>query len=156
MVYSDRQWRTFFRLLGREQEFERDPRFSNMATRTEHIEALYSELAALMAERTTAEWLGLLQQADIPAMPLHNLESLLQDPHLAATGFFSVQDHPSEGRLRQMAVPSRWSATQPRATRPVPRLGEDSAAVLREHGYSDDEIEALKRAGVTSTPPPGA
>jgi crotonobetainyl-CoA:carnitine CoA-transferase CaiB-like acyl-CoA transferase len=156
MVYSDRQWRAFFRLLGREQEFERDPRFSNMATRTEHIEALYSELAALMAERTTAEWLGLLQQADIPAMPLHNLESLLQDPHLAATGFFSVQDHPSEGRLRQMAVPSSWSATQPRATRPVPRLGEHSAAVLREYGYSDDEIEALKRAGVTSTPPPAA
>jgi len=109
-----------------------------------------------MGERTTAEWLGLLQQADIPALPLHNLESLLQDPHLAATGFFSVQDHPSEGRLRQMAVPSSWSATQPRATRPVPRLGEHSAAVLREYGYSDDEIEALKRAGVTSTPPPAA
>jgi len=152
LVYSDRQWRSFFRLLGREAEFERDPRFANMATRTENIGELYAELAALIAERSTAEWLDLLEKADIPAMPLHSLESLLDDPHLAATGFFSTAEHPSEGRLRQMAVPSTWSATQPRATRAVPRLGEDSVAVLREHGYSPGQIRELMAAGITREP----
>lgn len=151
MVYSDRQWRSFFRLLGREAEFDKDPRFANMATRTQHIDDLYRELATVVAERTTAEWVPLMEQADIPAIPLHSLESLLQDPHLAATGFFSAEDHPTEGRLRHMAVPSTWSATQPRATRHVPRLGENSVEVLREHGFDEQEIEALLRAGVTRT-----
>lgn len=152
LVYSDRQWRSFFRLLGREDEFEHDPRFANMTTRTRNIEAIYGELAAVIAERTTAEWLALLEDADIPAMPLHSLESLLHDPHLAAVGFFSMTDHPSEGRLRQMTVPSTWSRTQPRATRPTPRLGEHSVGVLREHGYSDEEIRDLMAAGVTRAP----
>ena len=152
LVYSDRQWRSFFRLLGREDEFERDPRFASMTTRTRNIEAIYGELAAVIAERTTAEWLALLEDADIPAMPLHSLESLLHDPHLAAVGFFSMTDHPSEGRLRQMAVPSTWSRTQPCAIRPAPRLGEHSVAVLREHGYSDEEIRDLMAAGVTRAP----
>jgi len=109
--------------------------------------ALYRELAELLLTRTTAEWLELFNKADIPAMPLHTLESLLDDEHLAATGFFSVEEHPTEGRLRQMAYPSTWSATQPGATRPVPRAGEHSIEVLRELGYSDKRIEDLIRSG---------
>lgn len=154
LVYSDRQWRSFFKALGREDEFERDPRFTNMTTRTENIGALYGELAALLATRTNAEWLTLLDGADIPAMPLHSLDSLLADPHLEATGFFSFVDHPSEGRLREMAVPSTWSASQPKAQRHVPRLGEHSVEVLREIGYSDERVAALIQHGVTATPSP--
>jgi crotonobetainyl-CoA:carnitine CoA-transferase CaiB-like acyl-CoA transferase len=123
MIYTDRHWRAFFKALGREEAFERDPRYRNMTARTENIVALYRELAELLLTRTTAEWLDLFNKADIPAMPLHTLESLLADEHLAATGFFSFDEHPSEGRLRQMAYPSTWSATQPQCSRPVPRLG---------------------------------
>jgi crotonobetainyl-CoA:carnitine CoA-transferase CaiB-like acyl-CoA transferase len=153
MIYTDRHWRSFFRALGREREFEQDPRYRTMTSRTEHIETLYGELAALLRTRTTADWLELLNGADIPAMPLHTLESLLADPHLAATGFFGHEEHPSEGKLRTMAYPSTWSATQPAASRPAPRLGEHSAAVLREAGYTDERIEALVRAGATRVAP---
>jgi crotonobetainyl-CoA:carnitine CoA-transferase CaiB-like acyl-CoA transferase len=153
MIYTDRHWRSFFRALGRERDFEQDPRYRTMTSRTEHIETLYRELAELLQTRTTAEWLELLNGADIPAMPLHTLESLLADPHLAATGFFGQEEHPSEGRLRTMAYPSTWSATQPAASRPAPRLGEHSAAVLREAGYTDERIEALVRAGATRVAP---
>jgi crotonobetainyl-CoA:carnitine CoA-transferase CaiB-like acyl-CoA transferase len=152
MIYTDRHWRAFFRELGREQEFERDPRYRTMTSRTENIAVLYRELAELLLTRTTAEWLELFNRADIPAMPLHTLESLLADEHLAATGFFSSEDHPSEGRLRSMAYPSTWSATQPGGNRPVPRLGEHSVEVLREIGYSDERIERLLRSGVTAVP----
>ena len=153
MIYTDRHWRAFFRALGREDEFERDPRYRDMTARTENIVALYRELAELLLTRTTAQWLDLLNKADIPAMPLHTLESLLADEHLAATGFFSFGEHPTEGRLRQMAYPSTWSATQPRCSRPVPRLGEHSLEVLREIGYSEDRIEALIQCGATATIP---
>ena len=151
MVYTDRHWRSFFRALGREEDFDRDPRYRSMTTRTENIVALYRELADLLLTRTTAEWLELLNRADIPAMPLNSLESLLADEHLSATGFFSFADHPSEGRLREMAFPSTWSVTQPQGTRPVPRHGEHSLEVLREIGYNDERIEALIRSGVTAT-----
>ena len=153
MIYTDRHWRSFFRELGREQEFERDPRYKNMTSRTEHIADLYRELAELLLTRSSAEWLALFERADVPAMPLNTPDSLVADAHLQATGFFSFADHPSEGRLRQMAYPSTWSDTQPAATRHVPRLGEHSAEVLREIGYSEDRIAAMFESGVTATTP---
>jgi crotonobetainyl-CoA:carnitine CoA-transferase CaiB-like acyl-CoA transferase len=153
MVYTDRHWRSFFKALGREDEFERDPRYSSMTSRTENIAALYKELADLLVTRTTAEWLEFFDRADIPAMPLHSPDTLAADPHLQATDFFSFVDHPSEGRLRQMAFPSTWSATQPSASRHAPRLGEHSIEVLKEFGYSDERIATLLRDGVTAVSP---
>ena len=150
MIYTDRHWRAFFQALGRAEDFENDRRYRSMASRTENIVALYRELAELLLTRTTAEWLALFNGADIPAMPLHTLESLLADEHLAATGFFSFEEHPTEGRLRRMAYPSTWSVTQPRSTRPAPRAGEHSAEVLREIGYSEARIDALVRSGAAA------
>ena len=153
MIYTDRHWQAFFRELGRPDEFERDPRYRNMTTRTEHIADLYRELAELLVTRTTAEWLALFERADVPAMPLNSPDALFADPHLQASGFFSVFDHPSEGSLRQMAYPSTWSDTQPGPTRHVPRLGEHSAEVLRELGYGADRIAALIESGATVQAP---
>ena len=155
MIYTDRHWRSFFRALGREDEFDRDPRYRSMTARTEHIVALYRELAELLCTRSTHEWLTLFEDADIPAMPLHTPDTLLRDPHLAATGFFSLTEHPSEGRIRQMAFPSTWSASQPESSRHAPRLGEHSVEVLREIGYTQQRIGALLEGGVTAAPPEG-
>ena len=154
MIYTDGHWRAFFRALGREAEFDADPRYASMTARTENIVALYRELADLLLTRTTAQWLELFSRADVPAMPLHTPDSLLDDPHLAATGFFSFSEHPSEGRLRQMAYPSTWSESQPTGSRHAPRLGEHSLEVLREIGYNDEQIDSLIASGVTRSPSP--
>ncbi|HEY5637623.1 MAG TPA: CoA transferase, partial [Burkholderiales bacterium] len=113
--------------------------------------AIYRELAERLRTRTTADWMELFIKADVPAMPMHSLDSLAADDHLQATGFFRVVEHPSEGRLRDMAYPSTWSTTQPGPTRHAPRLGEHSLEVLREIGYTEERIAALLAAGVTAT-----
>ena len=110
---------------------------------------VYAELARIFETRTTAEWTELLDKADVPVMPMHDLESILQDPHLVATDFFPVVDHPSEGPIRNMKVSATWSETPAEPTRLAPRLNEHGAEILREAGFSADEIAALVRDGVT-------
>jgi crotonobetainyl-CoA:carnitine CoA-transferase CaiB-like acyl-CoA transferase len=82
---------------------------------------------------------------------MHSLESVLTDPHLAATDFFPVVDHPSEGPIRSMRVSAKWSDTPAEPTRLAPRLSEHSVEILREAGFSADEIAAMVRDGVTRT-----
>ncbi len=149
VVYTDRHWQSYFEALGRAQQFEADPRFKSMTTRSENIASIYSELADELLNRTTAEWLAFFDKADIPATPLHSLESLLEDPHLEATGFFSEIDHPTEGKLREMTYPSQWSVTQPGPSKPAPRLGQHSIEILREIGYSPEKIDRMVKSGAT-------
>jgi crotonobetainyl-CoA:carnitine CoA-transferase CaiB-like acyl-CoA transferase len=147
LIYNDKQWRSFFRLIGREDMLE-DPRFATQTSRSNHFAEAYTFVAEHIRTRTNAEWLAALTEADIPVMPLNSPEDLLEDEHLNATGFFSMVEHPTEGTLRSMAVPSRWSETPPDAPRPTPRLGEHSVEVLREAGYTEAAIAEMLAAGV--------
>ncbi len=151
LIYTDAQWRAFLRAIGQPALFDSDPRFASLATRTRHITDLYALVAREIAQRSTAELQALLGD-DIPVFPMHTLDSLLHDEHLADIGFFREADHPHAGRIRQLAVPSEWSATPPPDPTPAPRVGEHGRAVLREIGYDDARIEALLRAGVLIEP----
>ncbi|ONG48214.1 CoA transferase [Pseudoroseomonas deserti] len=147
LIYNDKHWRSFFGAIDR-PDLAADPRFASHASRIRHTDAICAELAAILATRPTAEWEVLLDAAGIPHTPLHTLDSLVEDPHLAAVGFFTEEDHPAEGPVRGMKVASRWSASQPEPSRLAPRLGEHTAEILREAGLSEAEIAA-------ATAPPG-
>ncbi len=79
---------------------------------------------------------------------LNDLEDLLDDPHLVATGFWEMHDHPTEGRLRLPANPFEMPAAPPSVRALPPRLGQHTAEVLSEHGFTADEIARLG-AGAT-------
>ncbi len=146
--YTDRHWRAFFRLAG-QPELAADERFATIAERTVNIDALYGIVAAAMPARTSGEWLAAFQEADIPSMPMHDVESVLDDPHLAAVGLFQEMDHPTEGRVRYIEAPVRLSKTPGGFRRHADHLGESSVPVLEELGYGAAEIQALIEAGVT-------
>jgi crotonobetainyl-CoA:carnitine CoA-transferase CaiB-like acyl-CoA transferase len=152
IVYNDKQWENFFKATGRD-DLRGDPKFATFAGRAVNIDVVYGELARIFETRTTAEWSELLTKADVPVMPMHDLEGMLQDPHLVATGFFPVVDHPTEGPIHSMKVSATWSETPAETRRLAPRLSEHCEEVLREAGFSADEIAALIRDGVTRAAP---
>jgi crotonobetainyl-CoA:carnitine CoA-transferase CaiB-like acyl-CoA transferase len=149
LIYNDKHWRAFFKLIGQEAMFESDPRFGSHEARSRNIAEVYAFAAEQLKLRTNAEWEKLLREADIPSAPMKTVGDVLNDPHLAATGFFKESEHPSEGRLREMTLASHWSGADEMPHRPAPRLGEHSAEILREAGYSDAEIKALAAGGAT-------
>jgi crotonobetainyl-CoA:carnitine CoA-transferase CaiB-like acyl-CoA transferase len=148
LVYNDKQWRSFLQAVGRD-DLLADARFASHANRARHIAEIYDVLAGLMRGRTSAEWIEVLQRADIPFARMNSAADVVADEHLNASGFFEMQDHPSEGRMRVMRTPSDWSESPPGALAPAPRLGQHSAEVLREAGYSDAQIADLARRGIT-------
>jgi len=152
LVYNDKQWESFLRAVGREALLQTDPRFASFANRAGAIDHVYGELARIFEERSTAEWMALLEKADIPMLPMHDLKSVLQDPHLVATGFFAIEQHPSEGAIRTMRMPMSWSDSTPDPVRPAPRHGEHSVEVLQQAGYGADEIAQLIAQGVVLAP----
>ncbi len=147
MVYNDRHWRAFLTAIGDAERFDKDPRFSSHPARHANIGEVYRYLGEVLATRTTAEWLSLFQEQDIPAAPMYSIEDILSNEHLAAIGFFSRQQHPTEGAITSMAIAAEWSHSRPDVPGHAPALGENTEAVLKEIGYSSEEITALMGRG---------
>jgi crotonobetainyl-CoA:carnitine CoA-transferase CaiB-like acyl-CoA transferase len=68
---------------------------------------------------------------------------------LNASGFFTLEDNPIEGAVRVMRTPTDWSESPPGTLSPAPQLGQHSAEVLREAGYTEAQITELAQCGVT-------
>lgn len=129
LPYTDAQWQRFFALAGR-ADLAADARYADTASRARHYDALYADLAEIVAQSSTAEWLARLADADIPHSRVNRLDDLFDDPHLQATGFFREMKHPTEGTLITTAIPMRFSRTPGNIRRLAPRQDADRAAVL--------------------------
>ena len=126
LIYNDKHWRNFFDLIDR-PELSRDPRFSTHGARAAHIGEVYAFVADVIATRGSQDWLEGLAQADIPASPLYSVDDLLQDEHLAATGFIRTWTTPARARY---ARPRRWADTNappPRYAAPLPGWASTAA-----------------------------
>jgi crotonobetainyl-CoA:carnitine CoA-transferase CaiB-like acyl-CoA transferase len=151
LIYNDKQWKAFFELIGR-ADMMSDPNFATYEARSRNYDRVYGMVADEMKKRNTAEWLEGLERADIPVQRMNSLDDIAGDPHLAAIGYFNSVEHPSEGRLKSLAVPSEWSESKPGYRRHAPRLGEHTREVLREAGLADDAIGALLESGAAKEP----
>ena len=149
-VVGNGLFRRWARLMGEEARWTGDPLYDSDQSRGDHSKLILERMAAWCAERTTAEALEALNGAGVPAGPVFTPRQALDDPQVAAMGFLhSIAEYPGLRRAVPVSgLPVALSATPgARPTRP-PLLGEHTAAVLAELGYSIDEISALQAQGI--------
>lgn len=146
LPYNDKHWGKFFDVAGKPKLAE-DPRFVDQPSRSKNIDALYEIVTEIMADRTSAEWLRVLEEADIPVMPMNSPEDLFDCPHLTAVGMFPEVEHPTEGKIRHIKVPVNFSKTPGGYYRHPENLGQSTAEALADVGYSEAEIAALVATG---------
>ena len=138
-----------FDAIGR-PELKTDPRFESVSARFKNVAEYFRIRAAALKEKTTAEWLEIFDACDVPAMPYHTLDSLLDDPHLADVGFFEKVEHPTEGTVVNMRLPNKLSLGARSDYLPPPKIGQHSVEILREIGLAEAAIEGMIAAGVTT------
>lgn len=138
LAYSAAHWKSFFSIAGRE-DWASDPRLDSSVVRSSVINELYQRVSTCLIERTSAEWMRLLTQADVPCSPINSIDDLLDDEHLNAVDFFVKSAHPTEGELLMPRPPVRFSRTPCEIRSPPPALAasEDNA-----HTNSQDDRES--------------
>jgi len=146
LIYNDKQWKGFFDIIGKPEMLQK-PEFATQEARSRNYTRAYAWVAGEIGKRTTAEWLEALERADIPVQRMNSLDDIVADPHLAAIGYLRTVEHPSEGRIKTLAVPSEWSESSPEYRRHAPRLGEHTREVLKEAGLSKTDVDNLIASG---------
>lgn len=145
-VGNDRQFARLCDLLD-EPALATDARFTTNAERVRCRDVLVPMLQAHFLQRDRRAWLSLLEAAGIPCGPVNDLADVFADPQVRARGMVVEAPHPHAGTLPLVGSPIRLSATPVESPRAPPLLGQHTDDVLREAGYSDDEVAALRARG---------
>ena len=143
---TDAQAFAFFDAIGR-PGLKTDPRFDTVANRTAHADEFFKIRIAGLAEKTTDGWLAIFAELDVPAQRYNTIEDLLVDPHLEDVGFYTREEHPSEGAIRRTRLANGFSGGGREDQRHAPLLGENTRGVLSDAGYSDVEITGMLESG---------
>jgi len=136
LPYTERHWRAFFAFAGHESLIEKYG-ISNRHTRNANIQKIYAELRNITKTKTTAEWLTICDEIDVPCAPIYALDDLPSHPHLQAVHLFEDAQHPTEGPIRQVRPTALFSRTPTRVRRLAPSLGQHTAEVLAQAGIGE-------------------
>ncbi len=152
---NDREWRALCHGLGRDSLAD-DPRFATRADREQHGDALEQILEPLFKQRTAPEWFGALDRAGAPCEiseeGFGQGYGFFDDPDAIANGWVARYRHYSMGMIEQFGTLFSLSDTPSTISGPPPVRGQQSREVLHEIGYSDNDVQAFARQGITSWP----
>jgi crotonobetainyl-CoA:carnitine CoA-transferase CaiB-like acyl-CoA transferase len=129
-----------------------EPRFATNADRMRNLEVLTATLTPLFKRRTSAEWLLRLEQAGVPAGPVLEVGQMHGDPQALAREMIVQTEHPTAEHVKAIGLPIKFSDTPGGVRRAAPLFGQDTREVLREHGFSDVEIEQFAEQGAIQVP----
>ena len=116
-----------------------DARFATSALRMEHRAALIEAIEKTTAGEPSAHWLGHLEHAGVPSGPINTYAEALADPHALARQMVVELVHPGAGPIKALGIPVKLSDTPGAVDRPAPLLGQHTADILAEPGYTDAE-----------------
>jgi len=146
---NDRLFRRFCDLLEH-PEWATDPQFADNETRLENQAELAAQIEAVTSQQPRAHWIALFEANEIPCGPINNYEQVFADPHIIAREMAVDVEHPTLGRMKSLGSAIKMSGTPTNPRRRAPLLGEHTEAVLKEYGFSADEIASLHAAGAVA------
>lgn len=138
-VGTEALWGRFVDAIDR-PELASDPHFETNADRVEHRDELAGMLQETFEDQPVDEIVDLLDEHDVPASPLLSMEEVFDHPQVAARGMLQTLSHPSIGEVSMPGSPMHLSDTPTSMDRAAPLLGEHTAEVLYEYGFTEDEI----------------
>ncbi len=145
-LQNEREWKVFCDVVLRRPDLATDPRFDANVRRSENRASLKAVIEQVFADLTAQDVIARLDEAQIANAAVNQVGDLWTHPQLHARGRFRTVGSPA-GELQALLPPATIDSFDVRMD-PVPALGEHSAAILRELGRSDADIEQLRADGV--------
>jgi len=139
-------WLRLVEIIGM-PELGKDERFRDNAARMQHLPALIELLTTRFRERSTSDWLTLLENAGVPAGPVLTIEQMVADPQVRARDMVVEVDHKKVGKTRALGTPVKFSATPTHVNRAAPVLGQHTREILAEYGFAGADIEKFIQEG---------
>jgi len=144
---GDGMWQRLCGAIGRDDLLARSELWDN-AGRAAHRAEVNAELNRALAERTSAEWVGILNRAGVPCGPIYSVDQVFADPQVEHLQAAVAVEHPRLGRFRILNQAARLLRTPAAVVSATPEIGQHTDEVLGELGYSPAEIAALRAKSV--------
>ena len=140
-------WEKFCHIFDMDELLENDD-YSENYKRVQHQQQLHEEIQAHIKDRKVADCIALMDEAGIPCGTINNMANLFEDPQIEARGMLLDVEHMNgKDHMKAMALPLHFDGEICQARLHPPKLGEHSVEILKEVGYTDEQIKGLVDGG---------